>query len=264
MAKMKPALKWALIIGGLGVTGVAGYFIWKRIKNKRLEAQDKSEATKKASVTESQVKTSSYNKKPSYNSGAEATNTPFKNSTEGNKFRAWVNDTYPQYAKKIDLDREGSYNNAYIQKAWKEYGTEYQDQVGGVTTLKYGSDFGKLLADWKKSVLVNASGTPYFKLNMRSTDYGGVTPCDFTIYVFDRADGEAVGGKDGFGLWKFYWGKNLIATGRYDKSLTSLKVTKVTDKGDKSYQGTTISGGKGVGDKFSKIWRGVDGKLSWC
>lgn len=45
---------------------------------------------------------------------------------EGNKFRQWINTNYPDYAKEIDLDKEGPMNNSYIQKAWQKYGQEYQ------------------------------------------------------------------------------------------------------------------------------------------
>jgi len=50
---------------------------------------------------------------------------PFTNADDGNKFRAWVNDTYPNYAKQIDLDSEGSYDNKYIRKAWDKLGDKY-------------------------------------------------------------------------------------------------------------------------------------------
>lgn len=50
---------------------------------------------------------------------------PFKNKKEGDKFRKWVNDTYPEYAREIDLDESGSHTNKYIMKAWKKYGVEY-------------------------------------------------------------------------------------------------------------------------------------------
>jgi len=43
---------------------------------------------------------------------------PFKNNNEGNRFRNWVNDTYPKIASGLKLDREGEYNNYYIQTAW--------------------------------------------------------------------------------------------------------------------------------------------------
>jgi hypothetical protein len=53
-----------------------------------------------------------------------------KDKVEGDKFRAWVNDTFPDYAKEIKLDRTGSYNNNYIKKAWAKYKKEYTDFIG--------------------------------------------------------------------------------------------------------------------------------------
>ena len=51
--------------------------------------------------------------------------TPFKNKEEGNDFRNWVNDNYPDWAKENQLDRSGQFNNSYIQKAYQEFGDEY-------------------------------------------------------------------------------------------------------------------------------------------
>ena len=50
---------------------------------------------------------------------------PFKNRTEGNKFREWVNAKYPGYARRKDLSLSGSHTNSYIQNAWNLYGKEY-------------------------------------------------------------------------------------------------------------------------------------------
>ena len=50
---------------------------------------------------------------------------PFKNKEEGNKFRKWVNINYPFYAKKIDLEEDGSCSNCFIQLAWEKYYSEY-------------------------------------------------------------------------------------------------------------------------------------------
>lgn len=58
---------------------------------------------------------------------AKETDSPFKNKTAGNKFRKWINDTYPDYAKEIDLDRTGAHDNDYILKAWEKYGNEYSE-----------------------------------------------------------------------------------------------------------------------------------------
>ncbi|MBT6808810.1 MAG: hypothetical protein HOA52_04920 [Flavobacteriales bacterium] len=50
---------------------------------------------------------------------------PFKSKSEGNKFRKWVNNNYPSFAKKIDLEEEGSCSNCFIQQAWELYYHEY-------------------------------------------------------------------------------------------------------------------------------------------
>ena len=62
-------------------------------------------------------------------SSTASTESPFANKEEGNVFRQWINETYPEYAEEIDLDAEGPYNNSYIQKAWKEYGDEYKGET---------------------------------------------------------------------------------------------------------------------------------------
>jgi hypothetical protein len=58
-------------------------------------------------------------------SGNISITVPFKNEMEGNAFRNWVNNTYSAWATANQLDRKGSYNNSYIQKAWAKYGVEY-------------------------------------------------------------------------------------------------------------------------------------------
>jgi hypothetical protein len=59
------------------------------------------------------------------NTTYEINKAPFANAEEGNAFRAWINEQYPEYAAKIDLDAEGSFDNPYIQKAWEEYGQTF-------------------------------------------------------------------------------------------------------------------------------------------
>lgn len=73
-------------------------------------------------------------RKPLINIIKEPPKLPFKDKTEGNKFRNWVNDNYPAYAKEIDLDRSGSYNNEYIKKAWGRYGNEYIEDKSTTNT----------------------------------------------------------------------------------------------------------------------------------
>jgi len=55
---------------------------------------------------------------------------PFKNKEEGDKFRKWVNDTYPKEAKEMDLDVSGSHTNSYIMRAWKKFGDPYKKSKG--------------------------------------------------------------------------------------------------------------------------------------
>lgn len=73
------------------------------------------------------VKTKVFNDSSSQSTQTSSTNVnvPFKNRQEGDRFRKWVNDTHPEYAKQINLDPSGSYNNSYIKKAWNKYGREY-------------------------------------------------------------------------------------------------------------------------------------------
>lgn len=56
---------------------------------------------------------------------SSSASTPFKNNSEGNSFRLWVNVKYPSYAKQIDLDSTGSYDNKFIGEAFTKYGAEY-------------------------------------------------------------------------------------------------------------------------------------------
>ena len=83
---------------------------------------------KKASPSSSSSSSSGGGKSsvPSYSS------TPFKTQEEGNKFRAWVIKTHPDWAKSNSLDATGPKDNAYIRKAYSEYSTEYGKQNSSV------------------------------------------------------------------------------------------------------------------------------------
>jgi hypothetical protein len=66
--------------------------------------------------------------------------TPFKNQSEGDAFRAWVNDNYPNYAKEIDLDRSWrEFDNSTIRKAWSKYGTAYQNRASTTASTSQSS-----------------------------------------------------------------------------------------------------------------------------
>lgn len=55
--------------------------------------------------------------------------TPFTNASQGNAFRAWVNDNHPKWAKNKNLDRKGQYNNKFIKEAWQNFGEAYQEAM---------------------------------------------------------------------------------------------------------------------------------------
>jgi hypothetical protein len=68
-------------------------------------------------------------KKQKEESDSKVSDIPFKDNTEGNAFRKWVNEKDPTYSKSIDLSSSSSakdgYKNDYIKKAWEKYGAEY-------------------------------------------------------------------------------------------------------------------------------------------
>jgi hypothetical protein len=45
---------------------------------------------------------------------------PFKNKLQGDAFRGWVNNTFPDFAKEIKLNTSGKFNNSFINKALKQ------------------------------------------------------------------------------------------------------------------------------------------------
>ena len=113
---------------------------------------------------------------------------PIKNKIEGDKFRNWVNNTYPEYAKEIDLDPEGKYDNSYIKKAWSKYGEEYtklkddssgpdlswinsipeqvQNQIKYLRNIKYNKEY-TILDDFNGVVYaINSDSTLHNKYNV--------------------------------------------------------------------------------------------------
>jgi|6_EtaG_2_1085325.scaffolds.fasta_scaffold03073_2 hypothetical protein len=67
---------------------------------------------------------------PNEENDEETPEMDFGSKAEGDEFRAWINKTYPDYAKEIDLDASGSHTNSYIKKAFEKYGGEYNKSSG--------------------------------------------------------------------------------------------------------------------------------------
>jgi hypothetical protein len=107
-------------IGGIATIGL-GIGVYAFVKEKkRLKALSQSSGQGQSTSTSSPT--------TSTNTGS-STSSPFANRAEGDAFRAWINDNYPDYARSIDLDRSGSHTNSYILRAWSDYGQIYQNRV---------------------------------------------------------------------------------------------------------------------------------------
>lgn len=62
--------------------------------------------------------------------------TPFKDATEGNEFREWVNKNHTEWAKSNDLDAKGSKDNTYVRKAYQEFSEEYKKSKEAPPSVK--------------------------------------------------------------------------------------------------------------------------------
>lgn len=132
--------KWIWISLGVAAGGTGLFFLGKFIKDRYFtNPLDESDLLNTA-------KPSGTSGTPSSTSSTGFPPTPFTNTEEGNAFRGWVNDNYPDYAKSIELDRTGNYDNSYIRKAFAKYGAQYQQSLAtGVIPVKPSSaDFTKL------------------------------------------------------------------------------------------------------------------------
>lgn len=92
---------------GIKQTGNVGEVTSKALGVEPLTTPRTSSTTSSSEPQQTQTSTSTNNVK-----------SPFKNKEEGNAFRKWVNDNYPQGAKNQNLDRVGPHDNETILKAW--------------------------------------------------------------------------------------------------------------------------------------------------
>ena len=127
-------LKIGLSIAAVGITGTIVYMIIKKI----LKKKEEEVVIVDGDTPDVLVKTTTTSSTPTSSTPKSLPSIPFTSKLEGNAFRDWINDTYPSYASEINLDRTGSYNNSYINKAWTKYGSLYQ--VSGVSTNLNTSD----------------------------------------------------------------------------------------------------------------------------
>ena len=109
-------------VGGVAFIGVGvGAFLYFRKKSKEEQLKNNGVVYVPPVTTPPAPTTTTSGS----GSGNISVTVPFKNEMEGNAFRDWVNNTHSDWATANKLDRKGSYNNSYIQKAWAKYGVEY-------------------------------------------------------------------------------------------------------------------------------------------
>ena len=120
VADVKILQQKLMALGFLKVKNATGYF--GDTTKAALDAYNKSGATGAAAGAESGA---------AAGSSSATQDLPFKNREEGNAFRNWLNDNFPDAAKSLNLDRDGSHTNDYIKKAFNTI-------PKGWTTTTYG------------------------------------------------------------------------------------------------------------------------------
>ena len=140
--------------------------------------------------SEQQIKIKVFNEKPSTTKVNSTTmksknGLPFKSKEEGDKFRRWMNRYYPKISKNIDLDKSGSFNNSYIQKAWNASVNNNVSKKFGVSTL--GDLYNKQVlskgrkknpvSTTKGDIFVSDTISPVFKnqIDFNNLSVGGTT-----------------------------------------------------------------------------------------
>ena len=226
MANMNKALKIALIVGGVGVTGLVGYLIYKAIIKKTDKGNAGDTESKESFENDAQVTSTQYNQvaRDSY------PETPFTKKAEGDKFRNWINDTYPKYAKQIDLDRSGDFNNSFMRKAYAQYGAEYskiakESDISSRANAPLSQEFKNLLSSWNKPVYYTKSGVAYFMLKFRKDkdSWGDDSNCKGIVYIYNTNEAYILGkSNDKRGAIAMYWGKDKFGGGYWEDYLQKV------------------------------------------
>jgi hypothetical protein len=195
---MEKSTKRKLIIGGslLVVLGVGGYFLYDYLKKQKAEKDAKKLQEENPVIGGGTGGGTGGGSTGGGSTGGGSGYTfPFKTTTEGNAFRAWVNDNYPAYALSIQLDRTGSLNS-YVQKAWVKYGAEYQKKTGVgsnvetpvATPIKVGN---KVIAKVKTKAYY-IDGTNLKAYNYGGSDGDGNIGAGYTAGVVKSVGGASV------------------------------------------------------------------------
>lgn len=106
------------------------------IKSKITEAFNQDAAEAAMSGRDSSNNSGENNSNKSKVKVPEYSATPFKDATEGNEFREWVNKNHTEWAKSNDLDAKGPKDNTYIRKAYQEFSEEYKKSKEAPPSVK--------------------------------------------------------------------------------------------------------------------------------
>jgi len=162
---MNRGVKIAILIATIGVTGTIGFLVYKKIKDAKAEAE-KKRLEEEANNNNNNNNDGVVTPPPTDNSGS-GDKTPFKNKTEGNAFRKWLNDTYPKFAKDNDISTTGGYDNSFIRIGWKKYSEEYKKLPTATTIPPQLQIFITRGASTPTDVFNSASGS-YVRFNHTS------------------------------------------------------------------------------------------------
>lgn len=251
---MNKALKIGLAVSMTAVVGVIVYLMFFKKDSKiyvlkpKLSNDDQGDVDETgAPVTETTPTGTTTPVVPSSSSAeCKFPQVPFKNTSEGNAFRAWVNDAYKAVAQKIDLSLTGSYNNCFIREAFA-YKTTGGRTLGNIwlsiqssepegtegEEKDYFEDLAQRLKDKKIPFYLADNGAIVIKIHSNNANM------DSFGYQFAFTDQ----GRWGLALFEIGTGKSpvIIASGSYNlesaKPATRLNVESGTIKNGESMAG---------------------------
>ena len=145
--------------------------------------------------------------------------TPFKDATEGNEFREWVNKYHTEWAKSNNLDAKGPKDNTYIRKAYQEFSEEYKKSKEAPASVK-------------KDIATNAEMDKIMKV---IKGYGNKPILQFTTDTSEPVIYFSVTGK---GYAHLFNTRTLIYNTSGGKSFSGIydeKTNKVTFSENKSF-----------------------------
>jgi len=144
---------WTLGSVAVATLGV-GAFLYFRQKNK---SGKKSGGGSSDVITTSESKPkqdSNVQQQTQVETQTQPTEVPtnFNTKEQGNAFRRWVRAKDLDFAKEIDLDASGSFDNSNIRKAYAKYGNDWQETNKQVLNSRFGfqNPFVKDEEGWQK------------------------------------------------------------------------------------------------------------------